>query len=110
MSPGAPRPKRAAATNARDLLSGKREREGFFDAEDDARAKAAADAPPRRRAPRGEELIARWQGEDRLKQQQRLEESEKIRLHGRARRPNANVVALTPRKDGMTAMIRTTPR
>ena len=29
---GTARPKRAAATNARDLLSGKREREGFFDA------------------------------------------------------------------------------
>ena len=39
---GTARPKRAAATNARDLLSGKREREGFFDAEDEARRDAAA--------------------------------------------------------------------
>ena len=73
---GTARPKRAAATNARDLLSGKREREGFFDAEDDARAKAAA----RRAAAAAEklraeqELIARWREEDRLKQQQRREE------------------------------------
>ena len=73
---GTARPKRAAATNARDLLSGKREREGFFDAEDDARAKAAARraAAAAEKLRAEEELIARWREEDRLKQQQRLEE------------------------------------
>ena len=73
---GTARPKRAAATNARDLLSGKREREGFFDAEDDARAKAAAKraAAAAEKLRAEEELIARWREEDRLKQQQRREE------------------------------------
>ena len=109
VSPGAPRaPKRAAATNARDLLSGKREREGFFDAEDDARAKAAARraAAAAEKLRAEEELIARWRGEDRLKQQQRLEERKrKIRLRRRGDDgENANVVdapdAAKGRNDG----------
>ena len=64
------RPKRVAATNARELLSGKREREGFFDAEDDARArnaaKRAAAVLEKQRAE--ETLIEGWREEDRLKQ------------------------------------------
>lgn len=79
---GSTRPKRQAATNARDLLSGKREREGFFDAEDDARAKAAekraAAAAEKERAE--EELIARWREEDRLKQAAKIEEKARLKM------------------------------
>ena len=55
-----------------------REREGFFDAADDARAAAAAKraaaAAEKERAE--EELIAKWREEDRLKQ----EEAERAKL------------------------------
>ena len=67
---------RAAAMNARDILSGKREREGFFDAEDEARRDAAAKRLAAKRAEEKaeEELIAAWREEDRLKQEARQAE------------------------------------
>ena len=62
--------------NARDILSGKREREGFFDAEDEARRDAAAKRLAAKRAEEKaeEELIAAWREEDRLKQEARQAE------------------------------------
>ena len=61
------RPSRAAAANAKEILSGKRERELFDpdEARREAAAKRAAAAAERERAE--EEMIARWKEEDRLK-------------------------------------------
>ena len=61
------RPSRAAAANAKEILSGKREREMFDpdEARREAAAKRAAAAAERERAE--EEMIARWKEEDRLK-------------------------------------------
>ena len=61
------RPSRVSAVNAKEILSGKRERELFDpdEARRQAAAKRAAAAAERERAE--EEMIARWKEEDRAK-------------------------------------------